>query len=290
MPTIAGFLAIIMWGMLAVFSVYTKSVPPFLLLFICFSIAALITVIKRLVLGQSVFMAPKLTRSQWGAGIVGLFGFHFCYFMAIRHAPAIEVSLIGYLWPLLLGIYVARESNRSFAIAGGILGFVGSALLITDGGTVSLNQSHILGYFLAFICALIWSSYSWFLSKSQSNVEDIAWIAGVVAVLSLLSHFLFETGDFEISTLSWLNLVLLGIGPVGGAFYLWDIGMKQGNRQLLASVSFFTPVISSLALYFFGFAQLSASVVISVAMILLGALVSNSAAVWWQKLKLSFAG
>lgn len=277
MPTLSGLIAVLMWGMLAVFSTFTRDIPPFQLLVVCFSISFLLIVIKRLIQQKPVFNPSSMTPLQWLVHTLCLFGFHFCYFMAIRYAPPIEVSLIGYLWPLLLGIYVAPQGLRLFALAGGLLGFVGSVFLVLSGESLSADVQYLPGYLLAFTCALIWSGYSWFLSRSHSDVEDIGWVSLLVAVLSLIAHLWLEQTRTSLTASELLNAMLLGLGPIGGAFYLWDIGMKNGDQSLLASISFATPVISAVALYVAGFSPLSTAVIVAVSLILSGALITNNA-------------
>lgn len=277
MPNIAGVTAILMWGMLAVFSLQTKAIPPFQLLFICFSISFVIMIVLRLWRGQKLLTLPTLSCVQWVVHTSCLFGFHFCYFMAIRFAPAIEVSLIGYLWPLLLGIYVAPQGLRLYALCGGLLGFLGSVYLVVAGATLHIEAEFIVGYLLALLCALIWSGYSWFLSQSQSEVEDIGWVSLVVALLALAAHVIAESPVYVFTPLQWANAILLGLGPIGGAFYLWDTAMKNGNQSMLASISFATPVISALALYLFGLSALSSAVITAVCFILGGAVIIQRA-------------
>lgn len=277
MPTLSGLIAILMWGMLAVFSTFTREIPPFQLLVICFSISFLLIVIKRLIQQKPVLTPSSMTKTQWLVHTLCLFGFHFCYFMAIRFAPPIEVSLIGYLWPLLLGIYVAPQGLRLFALAGGLLGFAGSVFLVLSGGSLSADAQYLPGYLLAFTCALIWSGYSWFLSRSHSDVEDIGWVSLLVAVLSLFAHLGLEQTQITWTASELFNALLLGLGPIGGAFYLWDIGMKNGNQSLLASISFATPVISAIALYAAGISPLSTAVIVAISLILSGALITNKA-------------
>ena len=72
-----------------------------------------------------------------------------------------------------------------------------------------------------------------------------------------------------------IGVLLLGLGPVGGAFYLWDMSLKNGNRQLLASISFCTPLISAVILALAGLNDWSIYIVIALSLILLGAFVSN---------------
>ncbi|MDO6567803.1 EamA family transporter [Alteromonas sp. 1_MG-2023] len=276
MATFIGLVAIISWGILAVLGVYASSVPPFQLLFICFSVSAFLLFIKRLIKREPLFKLPTLTLTQWVVATCGLFGFHFCYFLALRYAPPIEASLIAYLWPLILGIVVANPHQRVFAVIGGILGFIGCGILVTGGESIQFNREYTLGYGLAFICALIWSSYSWFMAGTKSDVEDIGWISIAVAILALCSHLALETSHWDLAASAWTSSVLLGLGPVGGAFYLWDIGLKFGNRQLLASLSFATPVFSSIALFLFGISTLSTAIIMAIVLIMFGAVVSNA--------------
>ena len=45
--------------------------------------------------------------------------------------------------------------------------------------------------------------------------------------------------------MQWLAIVALGIGPVGIAFFVWDIGMKRGDIRVLGAASYATPVLST---------------------------------------------
>ena len=203
---------------LAVLGVYASSVPPFQLLFICFSVSALLLFLKRLIKREPLFTLPKLTLTQWIVATSGLFGFHFCYFLALRYAPPIEASLIAYLWPLLLGIAVANAHQRLFAVIGGALGFIGCGILVTGGESIQFNSEFTLGYGLAFICALIWSGYSWFMAGTKSDVEDIGWISIAVAVLALGSHLALESSywdlSFTLSTAISIAIVLIMVGAL----------------------------------------------------------------------------
>jgi drug/metabolite transporter (DMT)-like permease len=275
MATFHGIIAIVLWGLLALLGTVTANIPAFQLLSLCFCISALIVIAKRIFTKKPILTKPSLTLSQWGFGVAGLFGFHFCYFMALKYAPVIEVSLIVYLWPVLLAVLVATKQTLIRALLGGCLGFIGIAFIIIGDSELSLNNEYVIGYLLSIACALIWSSYSWFLSRSNNEVEDIGWLSAAVALISLIAHFQLETSNWNFSLQEWMGIILLGLGPVGGAFYLWDIGLKQGNKQLLASLSFSAPLISSAALSLAGFNTWTFNIVLALGFILSGALVTN---------------
>ena len=276
MATLYGLMAIGLWGTLALLGTVTANIPAFQLLSLCFTLSAIIVIIKRIAVKKPVFTKPTLTLKQWLIGIIGLFGFHFCYFMALKFAPVIEVSLIVYLWPLLLATLVANKQSRFRALIGGCLGFIGIAFIIVGNSELTLNSEYRIGYLLAVICAIIWGSYSWFLSTSNNDVEDIAWLSAAVALLALIAHWQFETSNWSFSVAEWGGILLLGLGPVGGAFYLWDIALKKGNQQLLASLSFSTPLISSVILAIAGFNAWSTNIIIALALILSGAIIANT--------------
>lgn len=275
MPTLYGFLAIVMWGTLALLGHYTKGLASFQLLFLCFAIASLLLFGKRFLTKTALFSPPQLTLNDWLIGITGLFGFHFCYFMALKHVSAIEVSLIAYLWPMMLAQLLADRKHRLIALAGSMIAFTGVANLLLQEQSLNLRAEEFTGYLYAFACALIWAVYSYLSVKSTSHVDDIGWLSLAVAMLSLLCHITMESSAWSFELTELITILFLGLGPVGGAFYLWDIGMKQGNAKLLAMLSYCSPLLSSALLASFGLTSWSSSILVALALILLGGLLAS---------------
>ena len=75
-------------------------------------------------------------------------------------------------------------------------------------------------------------------------------------------------------------IVALGIGPVGAAFYAWDIGMKRGDIRVLGAASYATPLLSTAFLILAGFAQASATIAIAAILIAGGGLIAAKDMVW----------
>jgi drug/metabolite transporter (DMT)-like permease len=74
--------------------------------------------------------------------------------------------------------------------------------------------------------------------------------------------------------LQWLSVAALGIGPVGAAFYAWDIGMKRGDIRVLGAASYATPLLSTGFLIVAGFAKASANIAIAAILIAGGGLIA----------------
>jgi drug/metabolite transporter (DMT)-like permease len=64
---------------------------------------------------------------------------------------------------------------------------------------------------------------------------------------------------------------------VGLAFYLWDIGCKRGNIQLLGTLSYAAPLISTIVLVAAGEATPSWSLLLAAVLITGGALIAARA-------------
>lgn len=299
MATLYGFIAIMMWGVLALLGTYTKEIPAFQLLFMCFFISSLIFVLYKIVTGNFKLIKTDLTLKDWLVGIFGLYGFHFCYFMALKYAQPLEVSLIAYLWPLLFAIFVATKDKQIQAIIGGITGFIGISFILSPSKMFSFNWNDLAGYLLAFCCALIWSSYSWYFSNRAKNkqgknkqkeslsqsIHEIGYFSIFVSILSLASHFMLETSQWQFSSQQLLGATLLGLGPVGGAFYLWQLSLKSGNQLLLSSLSYCSPLFTAIILSSLGLSTWTINIIIAVVMILVGACISNFSGFLIMKLK-----
>jgi drug/metabolite transporter (DMT)-like permease len=256
--TLVGFTAVVMWSTLALFTALSGKVPPFQLLAMCFAIAASIAMLVWLVRRQNPLSHMRLPARVWLLGVGGLFGYHFFYFLALRNAPVVEAGLIAYLWPLLIVVFSALlpgERLRWFHLVGAVVGLAGAALLVTKGERIGFDPAYGLGYGAALVCAVIWSSYS-ILSRRFGDIptDAVGGFCLVTAVLAVPAHLAFEATAWPETPTQWLAVLALGLGPVGGAFFTWDIGVKRGDIQALGASSYAAPLFSTIILIAVGLA------------------------------------
>lgn len=277
--TLLGFGAIGLWGLLALFTAASGTVPPFQLTAMTFAVGGAIGLIVVAMRpgGLRILAQPPLV---WIHGIAGLFGYHALYFTALRFAPAAEANLLNYLWPLLIVVFSALlpgQRLKPHHVAGALLGLAGTALLIVGRGGLGSGfaAGHLLGYAAAVACALFWSVYSVTARLlPHAPTEAVAGFCLATAALALLCHLAVETTVWPADVLQWFAILGMGLGPVGAAFYLWDVGMKRGDIQVLGAASYAAPVLSTLALVAFGYAQPSLMLAAAVALIVTGSLVA----------------
>ncbi|MEO0635484.1 MAG: DMT family transporter [Pseudomonadota bacterium] len=279
--SLVGAVAIALWALLALFTAWAGDIPPFQLTAMSFAIGSLVGLVfvAKGGRGWAPFRQPL---KVWVFGIAGLFGYHFLYFSALQNAPPLEAGLIAYLWPLLIVVGSAllpSERLRWFHLAGALAGALGCAVLVTRGaifsGGFTFEGQYGFGYLLALGCAVTWSSYS-LISRSFSAVptDVVAGFCAATAILAALAHLALEETVWSIGALQWMAVLGLGLGPVGLAFYVWDIGMKKGNIQLLGAASYLTPLLSTIVLIAAGVGELNWAVAMSALLITGGAMLA----------------
>ena len=275
--TLAGSAAIAMWSLLALFTAASGAVPPFQLSALCFSIGAAIGFIWLAASGRWRDLRQPLP--VWALGVAGLFGYHALYFTALRNAPPVEAGLIAYLWPLLIVVFSAllpEERLRWHHLAGAVLGLAGTVLIVSGGGGLAFESDYAGGYLAALGCALVWSTYS-VVSRRFADVPS-AIVAGfclAAAVLSVPAHLAFETTLWPQTAGQWLAVAGLGLMPVGAAFYVWDIGVKHGEIQLLGVLSYGAPLLSTLVLIVAGYGVFSLKIGVAALLVTAGALLAS---------------
>lgn len=166
--------------------------------------------------------------------------------------------MIAYLWPLLIVVGSALlpgERLRWYHVAGAFAGLMGTIMIVARNG-VAFDDAYLMGYGAALLCAFTWSGYSLLTRRFEAVSTDV--VTGfclATSLLSFLCHLGLETTVWPATTFEWLAVAGLGLLPVGAAFYAWDFGVKNGNIQLLGVASYAAPVLSTLILILFGFAE-----------------------------------
>jgi drug/metabolite transporter (DMT)-like permease len=277
-----GLIAVLLWASLATLTVLAKGIPPLQLEAMSFAVGAGIG-------GIYLAMVPgarrELRHLTWPAvllGVGGLLGFHFFYFLSLAHAPPLQANLLNYLWPLFIVLFSAllpgeQGKLRWHHIAGALLALAGAVLAITGGRLDGASFSGAaLGYGAALAAALTWACYS-VLSRLFAAVPSsaVTIYCAATALGAALGHSAAEETVWPLSATQWLAVALLGLGPVGLAFYVWDYGCKHGDLRVLGAAAYFAPLLSSAMLMAFGLAEATAAIWIAASLITLGALLAS---------------
>jgi drug/metabolite transporter (DMT)-like permease len=275
--TLIGMTAILMWSLLALLTVASGEIPAFQLAAVTFAIGACVGACSWLV-RPGGWRALRQPLVAWLVGVGGLFGYHALYFVALRFAPPAEAGLINYLWPLLIVLFSALLPGERLAphhVVGALLGLAGTIILFAGRGLSGSLMAYLPGLSAALTAAFIWGAYS-VLSRRLAAVPTDA-VTGFCAATSLLAtvgHMLLERTVWPHGVGQWLAVVALGIGPVGAAFYAWDIGMKRGDIRVIGAAAYATPLLSTGFLVLAGYAEMATTLVLAAVLIAGGGLIA----------------
>src|SRR6202023_29144 len=268
--TLIGLTAILMWSLLAVMTVATGTIPAFQLAAMTFAIGALVGSLSWIGRPEAI-RALAQSPLAWVVGVGGLFGYHALYFLALRFAPPAEAGLLNYLWPLLIVLFSSLLPGERLAphhIIGAVLGLAGTVLLFAGTSNGGFAPGQVPGLIAAFVAAFVWAAYSVMSRKLKAVPTDaVAGFCAATALLAAVVHGLVEVTVWPDTTAQWLAIIALGIGPVGAAFYAWDIGMKRGDIRVLGAASYATPLLSTAFFILAGFAKASANIAIAAVLI-----------------------
>ena len=221
--------------------------------------------------------SPTLLYGALALTTSALFAYHALYFIALKRAPAVEANLLNYLWPLLIVLFAGFLPGvkvRGLQIVGTLLGLVAAVILVTQGSRLQIRPEYVTGYLAALCAAVVWAAYS-VLNRRHAHVPSaaITVACALVAVLGAVVHAGFEQ-TVRPDLLQWGVLLLMGAGPVGAAFLLWDHGTKHGDIALLGSLSYLAPLLSTLLLVLAGRAAPHWSQAVAIGLLLFGAWLS----------------
>jgi drug/metabolite transporter (DMT)-like permease len=278
-PALLALGAIALWGTLAALGVALAHVPPFLLTGLALCVGGLLALpLSRFEVSSWLVPLPTLA-----LGVGGLFGFHFLLFMALRLAPPVQANLINYLWPLFMvllsPLLLPGTRLQAVHIAAALLGFAGAALVILGdtAGAAQQTGGWSWGYLLALLSALVWASYSLLTRRvPHFPTAAIGGFALVSGLLSLLCHALLEPA-IALTGRDMLLIAALGLGPMGAAFFLWDMALKRGDTRQIGILSYLTPLASTGMLVLVGDRAFTWNIALAALMIVGAALLGTRA-------------
>ncbi len=284
--TTANLLAlatIALWASLAALGTALAHVPPFLLT----GLGLLAGSVIALPLVRFDVRRLKVTLPALAVGVYGLFGYHFLLFTGLQLAPPVEANLVNYLWPLgivlMAPLLLPGVRLTAAHVLAALVGLAGAAIAILGrgGATGEAGPMAALGFAAAAGGAFVWSSYS-LLSKRLAQTRHrfptaaIGTFGLVAGLLSLACHALLEP-SVALSTRDIALIAALGLGPLGGAFFLWDAALKLGDARQIGVLAYLTPLLSTLILLWTTGRPLSWNIALATAMILGAAVVGTRA-------------
>ncbi|MEI7369289.1 aromatic amino acid DMT transporter YddG [Pectobacterium sp. 1950-15] len=173
--------------------------------------------------------------------------------LADSRLQAIEIGMINYLWPSLtifFSLFINQQKSR-FLLWPGLVLSLGGIVWIMKGDsdwTPALLWNNILAnplaYSLAFSAALTWALYCNITKRYAQGKSGVSLFFFVSSLVLWMQYSFSAEGTISLTLPSALQLIFMG-ASTALAYSAWNIGIQHGNLTLLATASYFTPVLST---------------------------------------------
>ncbi|MCK4087294.1 aromatic amino acid DMT transporter YddG [Acinetobacter radioresistens] len=258
LATLIGFSAILQWSsIVGLLKKVSANIGADLAVLFMYSLSA--------VLLFALFRIPnlKIIPRKYLFGATALFVvYEICFSYAIALAQnaqqAIEISLVNYLWPsmTILMLILFKELNfNKWVILGLGISLAGVFYIQTGNGAIDLAavishmQSNPLSYGLAFVGASLWSLYCVMTKKYSQGHNPISLFFIATSLVLWLKMLVLHPEQFvhivqiDATTLMYMLMVstVTGLG-----YAAWNIGINRGNITMLVTLSYFSPIFSSI--------------------------------------------
>ncbi|HEX2973098.1 MAG TPA: EamA family transporter, partial [Tepidisphaeraceae bacterium] len=186
------------------------------------------------------------------------------------------VLLLNYLWPIwmvLLGMSLLPGRTRvGWVVDGALLGFAGVAM-----GTLGVGHRPVslLPHAMALAGSFLWALYSVLLRRWKIPAEQGGSTFHFMVCALLAGGLAWKRGAWQGAgvldawSVGWI--LFGGIGPIGLAYYGWEIGVKRASVHLIALLAYFIPIGSAVLIGLFFHAAMSPRLILGAAMIAIGA-------------------
>lgn len=172
---------------------------------------------------------------------------------AANRGQAIELGIVNYLWPcftVILAILINGQRASVWVLPGIALSLCGIVWVVGGDGGVSWSRvaanisSNPLSYGLAFSGAVIWAFYCNVTKRYADGKNGVALFFMLTAAVLWIKYGFSAEPALPFAWPAVLELCVTG-GAMAAGYALWNVGILNGNLTLLATASYFTPVLST---------------------------------------------
>ena len=200
----------------------------------------------------------RMVWSKWRVLVpmaaLGIIGYNFFLYIALRYTTSLNAALINSLNPALIVLFSViflKERLAKINTIGLILSLVGVLLILTKGQLLQLFSNHYNGGDLLMLFVIvIWTVYS-VLGRRLAGIPPIsATAASVLFGLIITLPFILVKGVHPPhSEQAILGILYIGIFPSVGSFVFWNIAVSKIGASragiYLNLITVFTAIISA---------------------------------------------
>lgn len=251
--TLIGMSAVLMWSTtVGIYRQITEIFGPYAGAALLFSASAVVALLHA---GPAAFKGHRPGYLVVGALLFASYEAALSFAIGLAHtrSQSLEVGLINYLWPsftIALAV-LCREVRASILLVPGVLISLGGVIWASSGDGFSLKmmignmRGNPVPYALALIAALLWPCYTMVTRRGSGGKNGVPLFLTVTAIGLWLIYAASDAPPLHFDTKGAIYLVIFGVTTTA-AYSAWNHGITYGNLTMMASASYFSPILSVL--------------------------------------------
>lgn len=253
-PTLIGISAVLMWsGTIGLYRQVSEIFGPISGAALIFTVSGLIAVLHS---GRAGFRGHSPRYLLWGGAM--FVTYEIALALAVGFAQdrsqSVEVGLVNHLWPCLtIALAVTLgEAKASVVIIPGVLLCLFGVVWASAGGENFSPQrmmSNIAGnpvaYALALLAALTWPFYTIFTRRMAKGRSAVPLFLLLTALPLWLHYAISDEPALQFHLGGAVMVAVMGLLTTL-AYTAWTYGVARGNLTVVASASYFSPLLSVL--------------------------------------------
>ena len=271
-----GIWAILIFSIGSILVVLSGDIPPLQISAMSMISGAISIYLFFKVKGESIRPHLRVSASLYLLMFLGIGGYQILFNFALKTAPAFEINVLNYMWPIFLVLFIkliSRDKFKSNELFGTVVGFVGTILIFMPTEQGQHFQMITISHVAVIIGALFWALYSAYARGQDYSIALMIPILFISGVFALVFHLLYEETVINQPIVVWIAAFVFCVTRF--CYVLWDVGMKKGDQMLLSSLSYFLPLLSSVYFIIFGFNPARVETAIGAGFIISGCLIVN---------------
>lgn len=188
-------------------------------------------------------------------GILGIAGYNFLLYEALRFTTSMNAALVNSINPAIIVLFSSLLLKERISVRNGIgliISLLGVLLVLTNGHLEQIFNLHFnQGDLLMLLAILVWTFYS-IIGRTMKDIPPISATAvSVLFGLLILLPFVLASGfQYSLSKPAIIGILYIGIFPSVGSFIFWNVALREVGPSragiFLNLIAVFTAIISIL--------------------------------------------
>lgn len=274
---IFALIAIVLWGTVAAVAKLSLTIINGVQFSFYFTLFAAITIFIISLVTRTHKNIPSTVQGHWLSiilmGGLGLGCYQLFYMIAMKHAPAAQINVLNYLWPILIFVFAVVLLKEKFSwkiLASFALGLLGVYIVITEGKFIALNMTYLGSYALALAGAACWALFSVYNRKKKLEPISSLFLYNSSFLILLLILMFATKSSFTIPLGDLLGAAYIGIIPTGMGYILWVKAMQEGDPAFIGNLGHLAPFLSLFFIFLILKEKILVSEIVGLVVIVLG--------------------